>query len=387
MNSKSINTESRLESTCRRLVTIPLFFLMTALTLALLPALLAVALVVDLIRRRKWATVRVVAMLVVYFLFESQGILVAFYVWAANGGPWGTADQRWEDQHWAIQRWWGRNLFHFARKFFGFEITFEGEQEADLGRGPIIVFPRHVSIADTFLPPIFVGAPHKLHLRYVLKRELLWDPCLDLGGNRLPNYFVRRGSKKHGKNEVEEVASLAENLGPKDGVIIFPEGTRFSKKKRSHFLKKLAEAGDSVFLEKCRGFCNVMPPRLGGALALLQRNRNADLLFIAHVGFERITTFKNLLNGALVGAKIKVRYWRVPFDSIPATREECIDWLFERWSAIDQWVGEHLAPAALEPSVNSPLAEFPLFPRVPDSMIGRAGPRPPEPESVSQPRR
>lgn len=335
-------TESRSEKIGRRLITIPLFFIMTILSIALLPALLAVAFIIDLFRRRRWAAIRVVLMLVVYFLYESMGILVATYVWLTNGGPWGTLNERYMEKHWAIQSWWGDKLFYYARKFFGFEITFEGQEEADLNRGPIMVFPRHVSIVDTFLPPIYIGTPHKMRLRYVLKRELLWDPCLDIGGNRLPNYFVRRGSKKFGNNEVEAVASLADGLGAKEGVLIFPEGTRFSPKKRSHLLDKLAKAGDTYLLEKARAFKNVLPPRLGGPLALLQRNPGADLILIAHVGFERITTFKNLLNGALIDAKIMVRYWRVPFEAIPKDRDECIEWLFERWQEIDEWIGEHL---------------------------------------------
>ena len=60
--------------------------------------------------------------------------------------------------------------------------------------GPVIVMIRHASILDNLLPSVFVAWPHKVRLRYLLKRELLSDPGLDIGGKRLPNYFVRRGT-------------------------------------------------------------------------------------------------------------------------------------------------------------------------------------------------
>ena len=79
-----------------------------------------------------------------------------------------------------------------AQRIFGITIEVEGTDE--LRDGPIIVFLRHSSVADTLLPAVFIANPNGLKLRYVLKHELLWDPCLDIVGNRLPNSFVRRGS-------------------------------------------------------------------------------------------------------------------------------------------------------------------------------------------------
>jgi hypothetical protein len=56
---------------------------------------------------------------------------------------------------------------------------------------------RHASIGDTLLASALVGRPHGIFwLRYVLKRELLWDPCLDVVGNRLPHVFVDRASDR-----------------------------------------------------------------------------------------------------------------------------------------------------------------------------------------------
>jgi hypothetical protein len=59
---------------------------------------------------------------------------------------------------------------------------------------PVIVFLRYASVADTLLPAVFLANPNGLKLRYVLKHELLLDPCLDIVGNRLPNSFVQRSA-------------------------------------------------------------------------------------------------------------------------------------------------------------------------------------------------
>ena len=34
-------------------------------------------------------------------------------------------------------------------------------------------------------------------------------------------------------------------------------------------------------------------------------------------------------------------WWRIPREEIPAGREERIEWLFEWWHLVDEWVDEH----------------------------------------------
>jgi 1-acyl-sn-glycerol-3-phosphate acyltransferase len=86
-------------------------------------------------------------------------------------------------------------------------------------------------MVDTMLPAHLVANPTGFRLRYVLKKELLADPTLDIGGNRLPNYFINRGAGDSAK-ETEAVRRLASDLGSNDGVLIYPEGTRYSEEKR-----------------------------------------------------------------------------------------------------------------------------------------------------------
>mgnify|MGYP001428055236 CR=1 FL=1 len=64
----------------------------------------------------------------------------------------------------------------------------KAEEEAS-GRGVVIIASKHQSFLDIIL--IFGAVPAG---KFIMKRELLWDPCIDVYGQRLPNVFVRRDS-------------------------------------------------------------------------------------------------------------------------------------------------------------------------------------------------
>jgi 1-acyl-sn-glycerol-3-phosphate acyltransferase len=137
---------------------------------------------------------------------------------------------------WRLQQLWAGALFGAARALFRIRVEVSGDGEVE--PGPVLVLLRHASIVDTLLPANLIARPHGIHLRYVLKRELLSDPCLDVAGRRLPNYFVRRGTGE--AREVERVRALAEGLGAEDGVLIYPEGTRFTPARRERALARIA---------------------------------------------------------------------------------------------------------------------------------------------------
>jgi 1-acyl-sn-glycerol-3-phosphate acyltransferase len=211
-------------------------------------------------------------------------------------------------------------------------VEVEGDDQLDLA--PVIVFIRHASVADTLLPAMLISRQHKIRLRYVLKRQLLWDPCLDIVGNRLPNCFVRRGS-----GESNLVQNLTSGLGPDDGILIYPEGTRFTPAKRERALQSLREKDVDGIYDRAAALRNVLPPRLGGALALLDSNQSADVVFCCHAGLDGIVDLRDFLRGSAVGLTIRIKFWRVPFKDIPCGRTEQIEWLFQNWKQMDDWVG------------------------------------------------
>ena len=322
--------ESRAARWGRRAITIPLYVAVGAVLVGGLPLWLGLAVVADLIRRVPWVATRCVLFFVLYVACEVAGIVASLLLWRPL-----PLDELARDRHYRLQVWWARTLFAGAQHLFGFEVAVEGDD--DVGCGPLLVLMCHVSVADTPLPVVLLNGRHRLRMRYVLKRELLWDPCLDLVGQRLPNVFVRRGSGQPAR-EAALVASLAEGLGRRDGVLIYPEGTRFSPAKRERAFAVLAAQGDPARCARVATLRHVLPPRLAGVLALLDAAPEADVLIIAHIGFEAAASFAHLWRGGLVGQRMCVRLWRVPRRDIPRSAEARGTWLDGEWARIDAWI-------------------------------------------------
>ena len=80
----------------------------------------------------------------------------------------------------------------------------------------------------------------------------------------------------------------------------------------------------------------VLPPRMGGVLALLDAAPDAAVVLVEHDGFEGAATFPLFWRGGLVGKKLRVRLRRFEPAEIPADGRAL--WLFERWRELDRWL-------------------------------------------------
>lgn len=315
-------------------MTIPALLLLAAAAFALLPLLLAGALAVDLVRGGRLGLTRLVGFAATYLLAELAGLAACFALWLAHAL--GCGDRaRFESWNFRLQCLWTRALLGAIRSLFA--LRFELEDAGAAACGPLLVLARHASLADVLLPAVLVAGRQRLRLRWVLKRELLVDPCLDVVGARLPNVFVDR-SAAQSEREIAAVAGLAAELGPGDGVLIYPEGARATKSGRERALARLAAAGSPARLERLRGLRHLLPPRAGGSLALLAAAPGADVLVLGHLGFEGLARVGDLLSGSLVGRTVKVRFWRHPAAAVPREREAALAWLDERWLELDRWV-------------------------------------------------
>jgi 1-acyl-sn-glycerol-3-phosphate acyltransferase len=279
------------------------------------------------------ACLRTLLFMLVYLGCELLGIALAFGVWLSSRGDTFLA------RNFRLQCWWATTLRRAAFAIFSMRLEVTGREHTT--PGPLLMFVRHCSVADTMLPVMLVSAPHRIVLRWVMKQELLWDPCLDIVGNRLRNCFVSR-THEHQREDVAAVASLMDDLGPEDGAVIYPEGTRFSERKRQRLLDRAADRGDDALVATITSLRHVLPPRLGGALALLDNNPGADALFCAHTGLEGTATFWDLLAGGVVGRAVRISLWRVPHADIPGTSSARAVWLHEHWARIDAFVSEHV---------------------------------------------
>ena len=122
----------------------------------------------------------------------------------------------------------------------------------------------------------------------MIKRELQAVPTIDIGGRWVPTNFLRRTSSDP-EAELAKMRELATDLGPGEGILIYPEGTRHTDAKLARVKEKLRESGSEV-LPWAERLQNLLPPRLGGPLALLEETEGIDVVFCAHVGFDGFET-------------------------------------------------------------------------------------------------
>jgi 1-acyl-sn-glycerol-3-phosphate acyltransferase len=117
----------------------------------------------------------------------------------------------------AIARCWARMIFWLLDKLCGLKFSVEGRERIPAGNH--IVMSNHTSAWETIAQ--FLIFPPQV---WVLKRELLWIPCIGWGLKLLRPISINRGAGHRAVNQVIEQgkARLADGLW----IIIFPEGTR-----------------------------------------------------------------------------------------------------------------------------------------------------------------
>lgn len=334
-----LNGESRGERFGRRLRTVPAVVAGFVLVTALLPVLVVALVAYDAGRalrgRGRFSAVRLLLFGWVYLAVETAGLTAMLLFWLASG--FGRARRLYVTLTYALQGWWAAALFRAMRLLFRVGLEVEGD-EAN-APGPMVLMMRHASLADTLLPTVLVLRRHKIRLRYVLKRELLWDPALDVAGNVLPNCFLDRRSTDAAA-EVERVRALGVGLGERDGVLIYPEGTRFTPEKRERALEALRRRFPHL-VERAEALRGVLAPRQAGVLALLEAG--TAVVVCAHVGLDGLSHVKRVWRGGLVGVIVRVAFWRIPAGEIPTGEEARIDWLYAQWRRVDDWVCSHRA--------------------------------------------
>jgi 1-acyl-sn-glycerol-3-phosphate acyltransferase len=324
----------------RRSITLPAVWVGAVVAAALSIVALPLALVFDLLRGRpKLPTARVYVFGLTYLAWELLATGYAGVLWVASGFGLLLRTRQFQRLHQRFQVLWAASHIRTMRSVLGLRLEVDGAEH--LAPGPVVLFSRHASMVDTLIP-IHLAASHGLACRYVLKNELLWDPALDVVGHRFPNYFVDR-SGGSSREVVEEVGKLAAGTRDDEAFVIFPEGSRFTPAKRERAIEKLSESSPDV-AERARKLTRTMPPRTGGPIAALERApKNADVVFLAHTGLEGLAGPKDMWKAVPFRHPVRVGVWRVARSEVPDGPDAQLAWLYERWTEVDTWVGDHAA--------------------------------------------
>jgi 1-acyl-sn-glycerol-3-phosphate acyltransferase len=309
------------------MMTISAYLLLWLLLTALAPVWIPVAFVVGVVRRCSFVILRLLMFAWVYLSIEMIGLVAAAGIYLITRGN----IERRHDLFFRLQCWWGCSLFQWICRFLSLSTSIEGDDQ--ILPGPVLVFVRHASLIDTALPVVFLSRAKGLRLRYVFKRELLVDPCIDIAGHESPNYFIDRGGSA--QEELAGVRKLADKLGD-EGVLLYPEGTRFTERKKRIALERLGKTHPEL-VTLAESFKRTLPPKAGGALTLLDAAPHADVLIVAHRGLEGLAEVTDLLSGAVVGKEVEIRIWRINAADIPRG-EARRRWLFDWWKRVDDFV-------------------------------------------------
>ena len=316
----------------RRSISITGLVVMTVVSTTLAPLSVPALAVVDTVRgRRRLPLARLNLFGIWWCWIEVIGLVSALGMWAVGRARDG-------DLHYRLMSWWAGALMWGMGTALGRRPQVEGVEHLATGRA--IVLSRHASLADSLLSAWSIATTARLHPRYVLKRELLWDPCLDVVGLRIPNHFLARAVDDNAA-ELEALRELARDLGERDVVVIFAEGTRANPVKRARALERIAERSPerAARMSELR---HLLPPRPAGSVALVEADPENDLVSAWHVGFEGMDTFGGIISSLTSGVPaFRFVVTRHDRESVP-TGPGFADWLDARWLEMDSEVDRAL---------------------------------------------
>jgi 1-acyl-sn-glycerol-3-phosphate acyltransferase len=300
----------------------------------LLPLWLPLAALADIVRLRwRLPTVRLLAFAVCWTWLETVGVTAAALLWL-------TGQRRNQRLHFGLQRWWAARLMGALQVTTGIRV--DAADATSLSPGPAIMLCRHASLADSLLSAWVVTSTARMNPRYVLKKELLADPCLDVVGNRLPNYFLDRQAPDS-TTELAALRTLAAGLTDDQVAIIFPEGTRSSATKRARALEKIRER-DPDRADRLAGMQHLLPPRPAGSQALLEGRPDVDVIIAWHIGFDGLDTFGRILRYLAHRPRtVQFHARRVARKDVPEGAA-FTQWLDDQWLQSDRAVDALLHP-------------------------------------------
>ncbi len=323
----------------RRLLTYPAIVLGACLLVIAFPLWLVIAFVIDLfIGIRRFRAVRVLVFLTFMMWFEIVSLLKTFAVWFANFGR--VRSDRGQHSLQRLVAFYVHGIYLGTCRIFGLRMEVTG-WDAFEGRPGVICFGHHTSILDSVIPVNILSHELKYDIRFVIKKSLAWAPVFDTAGHWLPVHFVDR-TGRNSADETAAISDLAANIIPGSAATMYPEGSFYTPKRLERAVERLVTQAPEL-VDRAKALRHVLPPRTGGALAMLERDPVADVVLIAHSGFEPFVNLARIFANLPFRRTVHVHMRRVPRAEVPTNPTEAYVWLFDRFEEMDAWVAEKLA--------------------------------------------
>lgn len=322
----------------RRVVIAPATVLLAVLVLTTVPIWLLLALAVSPLVPGRLRRLRVLWIAVLYLLWDAAALVALFALWVASGFGWRLRSPAFQRTHYALAGRFLSFLFWHARWALRLRIDIVGaDPDTALPGRPELVVCRHAGPGDSFILIHALVNWFKREPRIVLKDTLQWDPAIDVLLNRLPSRFLAAEPRRK-EPVTEQIAHLAADLDDDDVFVIFPEGGNFTPRRRLRAIERLRSRGLHQMAARAEAMRHVLAPQPGGLLAALDAAPEAGVIFVAHTGLDRMLTVADVWRELPMDKRIVMRFWSVPPKEIPTGRQERIEWLYDWWARIDEWV-------------------------------------------------
>jgi 1-acyl-sn-glycerol-3-phosphate acyltransferase len=346
----------------RRLVLAPVVIVIALGIIVLSPLLGVLALLFGLAglsRAGRMRNLRLLSFAVVWLTAEIVALVMLAGLWIISGFGGRLRTEPYQSRHYAIVRRFLDILHRGAERTYGLRVEVEepeltdGERAACRAR-PVIVLSRHAGPGDSFLLARYLLSVYGRRPRVVMKAALQFVPTVDVVGNRLPNVFVQH--RRTGENLfTEQIERLARGLDQTGALVIFPEGGNFTPGRWRRGIRRLEHSGRGTLAARARAMPNLLPPRPGGTLTAIAACPDADVIFVAHAGLDTILSLADIWRSFPINQVIRARWWRVPSGQVPrgAGQEAQVQWLYDWWETIDQWITQNRPGGPAVPAVAS----------------------------------
>jgi hypothetical protein len=311
-------------------------------------------------RARRMRALRVVCFALVWFLGETAALTVCLCLWIVSGFGGRLDTEPYQSRHYGIMRWFLGVLYRAAQQTCGLRVEVDGPSQTDgLPRAdgmegrPLIVLSRHGGPGDSLLLVHHLLTACGRRPRVIMKASLQLDPSLDVVANRLPNAFVhrRRGRTAHTPHSTAEIRRLAAGLGPRDALVLFPEGGNWTPQRWRRAVARLRRGNQFDLAERAVAMPRLLAPRSGGAVAAITACPSADVIFVAHTGLDRLVSVRDVWRSLSADMVMRARWWRVPAAEVPraAGRDAQTAWLYDWWEHMHAWItSQDIPTTALE---------------------------------------
>jgi 1-acyl-sn-glycerol-3-phosphate acyltransferase len=275
-----------------------------------------------------------------YCAVELVAIVAAGFLWLRRAlpGRLGLAsEEEWTMAHESLLGWALGRVLSAGRRCLGFHVVVADSSDATAltGDHPVLVLARHGGPGDSFALVHLLLTRYNRRPHVVLKDTLQLDPLIDLLLNRLGGCFLPSAAGDR-PDVTDRLAAMARSLGPRDVLLLFPEGANWTPHRRRRAIDRLHRDRKLDAARVADLMDHVLPPRPGGVFACLEARPGLRVVVVAHAGLDKVVSARQGWDLLPIRTPMKVRAW--PTAEVPQDRDALLPWLTLEWAVVDEWI-------------------------------------------------